>query len=193
MKLTNLLLFALAILLAVAAYFALQGEKASTRTFKPNFAELDTAAVTAILVNSKVNNFEEIKFSRADGGWVISSATESPKPVMSGQVDGMLRQMAMLKADRVVSRNPDKWEEYKVGDAGTRARFMNGEVTLLDIVIGKISINMGKPSGTSQVPKQQPTSFVRLSESDVVYSTPQFLEPNFNKTYKSLVDTSAIQ
>jgi len=193
MKFSNLLLLLLIIVLAVAAYFALQGEKASTKTFDAEFAPLDTAAVTDILLYNPANNFEELKFSRDGNLWLASQDEQGARPVLPGQVKGMLQQMSMLKADRVVSRNRDKWEEYKVGEKGTRALFMSGSSVLLDLVIGKISIAAGKPVGNSGVPRQEPTSYVRLTDGDAIYSTPLFLEPNFNKSLQSLTDSTGLQ
>ncbi len=193
MKISNLLLVGLLLALLALAYFVMQGEKASTRTFEADFISLDTSQVSGIVLYPPLEQFQAVKINRPIGtaNWRVESP-EGQQPARRDLIANMMTQVSKIKADRVVSRNQEKWAEYKVGDKGTRVQFLSGEQVMLDLVIGKITFGSDKPSQGMGVPQQQPTSYVRLKQDNTVYSTPLFLEPSFNKASSSLVDTSAV-
>jgi hypothetical protein len=165
------------VLALLVAVMLLSDAGKNESTFKTDLVEIDTAAVTQILIYPKGYNHKEVKlFKNEDGVWYVAlekkSVTVPPK-----KIQGIFSQILAIKPTRLAAKSSSKWKEFEVDTSGTRVKFLEGDDVALDLIIGKFSY------------KQQfrsMTSFVRLADEDEVYETNGFLSTSFNRDVNSL-------
>ncbi len=169
------LIFGVLAVIFLIVIFSDAGKNEST--FKTDLVNIDTAAVTQVLIYPKGYNHKEIKiFKNEDGVWYVQlekkSVTVPPK-----KMQGIISQILSIKPTRLVAKDKSKWKDYEVDTTGTRVKVLEGDDVTLDLIIGKFSY------------KQQfrnMTSFVRLADEDEVYETNGFLSTSFNRDVNTL-------
>lgn len=140
----------------------------SERTFKKTISAIDTAKVNLIRITPP--NVSPVLLSRAGNEWTVQIDGGVQAPTSPGAVKSALASIAFLEAKQLVSRNEDKWGEYKVDTAGTRVEVLTGEKKSLDLVLGRFEY---KQTGMM--------SYVRENGSDETYLVNGFLESSFNR------------
>lgn len=156
----KLLLLILAVLLAAFGIYKLTGGD-SESTFDPQIIQVDTAAVTAIVLRSKADNFETATLEKKDGEWSISKNGKTYY-APSSAVGQLLQNLVLVTTNRIVAKSPEKWAQYEIeDDAASRIEVFAGDKTLADFYVGKYSVNQQA---------QQITSYIRVAGKDDVYA-----------------------
>ncbi|RMG16490.1 MAG: DUF4340 domain-containing protein [Bacteroidetes bacterium] len=161
------LLIALAVL-AVLYLGAVMLHSGGDQTFRKNIAVVDTARVNNMLIIRPGG--ESISLQKSSGAWVVNLPGGKAAPAAGSSVESAVNSLVSLEAVQLVSRDEEKWSEYKVDTAGTRVQLLEGDEPLLDIVLGRFEY---KQSG--------PQNYVRLYDEDEIYLVNGFLEMSFNK------------
>lgn len=194
---SNTILIAIVGLLgALVALMLLQDSKKGNSTYKEEIVSIDSEAVTAIYLYPQNNGGQEIKMEKDNtGNWTITDETGNVQTGDSSKISGMISMLETIKPQRVVSKNKEKWEEYKVeGSESTRVKVLEGSETTLDLYVGKFSVAQPKsaPSGSDpqavamqqqmqQQQRPQMTSYVRLGGEDPIYAVDGMLSFAFNQ------------
>ena len=176
-------LVALAVLYLMSNFF--RNRTRTKTTLKTDIVQIDTAAITEFVINGE----NEVKFTRNNGEWQISSngvTDEADK----NSVNNILSQLIKVKADRIVTKSKDKWGEYQLTDStATRVRVTENGKQTLDLFVGRFQYQP-PPQGQQQnqfqrQPQIQGSTYVRLGEGDEVYSTEGFLAMTFGQDFNS--------
>jgi len=180
-KLNNksLIYIFLGLLIAVVLLQVFKGNK-NERSFKSMVIEIDTAAVSQIMITTAKTD-KPIQLMKENGRWMVESEEKSYNGD-KGIINGLIQSLNTLKTERIAATKPDKWEEYEVTDSlGTRVRLMNAHDDLLaDVIIGKFNFKQIPSNNPYQrQPATKTNSFVRNADDDVVYSVDGFLKMSF--------------
>lgn len=198
-----ILIGVLGLLAALVALMLLQDSKKSNSTFKEEIVGIDANAVTSILLSPQSNGGQEIKIEKdGSGNWTVTDETGATQPGDSSKITSMISMIETIKPQRVVSKNKDKWTEYKVeGSESTRLKVIEGDKTTLDMLVGKFSVGQPKtpPNAGNLTPQQQMqlqqqqqqrpeiTSYVRLEGEDAIYAVDGMLSFAFNQGASAFV------
>lgn len=171
-KFSNNKLFLVVILLLafVAVMYFFDAGK-NEKSFKSDLVEVDTSAVDEILLYPKDEDYKEVKLSKADSGWFVYLRNGKKAPVPDGKINRLKEQLLTIKPNRLVSRDPLKYNELEVDSTGIRVIVKENGSETLDIIIGKFNF---------QQPRTMKT-YVRLTDDDEVYETDGFLNVTFNR------------
>ncbi len=158
MKNKTLLLIFLTLLVGfLASQFAFEQKK---RTFKTALIQLDTTAITTILLYPKSDNQEEFLLKKERNFWVMSRGNVTNK-VNPASITAILKKISLIQTKRVASQSRDEWDKYEVEEKnGSRIKAYAGKQLLEDFIVGRYTINQQT---------QQGTSYVRLVGEDEVY------------------------
>ncbi len=160
---TLLLIFLSLLVVFLATQFAFEKK---TRTFKTELIQLDTAAITSILLYPKADNQEEALLKKESNFWVVSKGNITTK-ANQGAVQSILRNLALIKTKRVASKSPEKWTDYEVEESsGSRIKAYAGDKLLEDFIVGRFNFNQESRQGIS---------YVRLTKGNEVYAVDGFL------------------
>ncbi len=144
------------------------------RNFKDYVVQLDTAAVTRMVIRPKANNHEPISVVKEGKGWSVSSGDVKDE-ADKNSIRGMLSSMISLKPIRLVANSEEKWKQYEVNDSlGTQVQMYAGEELLADVMIGKFSFNQAARTAAT---------FVRLTDEDEIYTVDGFLSSTYNQDF----------
>lgn len=160
---TLLLIFLTLLVVFLASQFAFEKKK---RTFKTELIQIDTSAITSILLYPKSDNQEEILLKKEKDFWAVSKGNVTNK-ANQGAVSSILRNLFLIKTKRVASKSRDKWSDYEVTEtSGSRVKVYAGEKLLEDFILGRFNFNQQTRQGIS---------YVRLAGEDEVYAVEGFL------------------
>lgn len=170
---TLLLIFLTLLVVFLASQFAFEKKK---RTFKTELIQLDTSAITSILLYPKSDNQEEILLKKEADFWAISKGNVTNKANQDA-VTSILRNLVLIKTKRVASKSQDKWVDYEVDASnGSRIKAYAGDKLLEDFIVGRFNFNQQTRQGVS---------YVRLEGGDEVYAVDGFLSMTMSQGFEA--------
>jgi hypothetical protein len=158
------------LLIAVVLLFVIDSGK-KERTFREVLVDIDTSAVTEILIYPKSQNHKEIKLFKEEKKWKVVLTENKTASVSDSRITDVFNQMHAVKPLRLAARGDEKWNEFQVDSTGSRVIVKEGNKTTLDIVIGRFLF---------QQPRNMST-YVRLFNDSDVYVVDGFLDMTFNQ------------
>ena len=167
---TLLILFA--VLLIIAVLIIMKNNSGSESTFKTELIDIDSSAVSQVIIIPKGDKEKEVKlFKDNDGIWKVDIGNGKSAVIEDGKLDNIFTQVLSIKANRLVAKDDSKWKEFGVDSSATRVEFYEGNDKTLDLVIGRFSFQQPRTMNT----------FVRLTDEDEVYEVEGYLGITFNK------------
>ena len=158
--------------------------------FRTQLVTLDTAQVSTITLRPP-GDADAIVFQESEGNWRVQQGEVTAQADQSA-VEGLLGTLLDLKPQRLAARSSEQWNTFEVTDSlGTRVEVSEGDQTVVDLFIGKFSIQATPPPPRQpgMPPMQQPqpkaTSYVRLADEPEVYAVEGFLSSAFNRPFNS--------
>lgn len=122
------------------------------RSFDPNILTIDTARVSEIVVDPADD--DSFKILKTGGTWLVERGTETYTAAASS-VASLLSNVASIKAERVVTKNPDRYADYNVDDSsGTGIQLFSDGEKIGDVVVGRFNFNQATRSGISYFKKE---------------------------------------
>ncbi|MGB5895633.1 MAG: DUF4340 domain-containing protein, partial [Ignavibacteriaceae bacterium] len=176
------LVFVILLLVVVILFFFDPGK--NERTFREVLVDIDTSAVTQILIFSKANNYQPIKVFKQNNKWLVELKNGKTASVTEQKITQTLSELTSIIPKRLAARNKEKWGEFQVDSAGTRVQIFEGDDRSLDIVIGRFNY---------QQQLQSVSSYVRLHKDVDVYEVDGFLALTFNKDADAFRDGTVIK
>jgi len=158
------------LLAAVILILFLEGGK-EERTFREILVDLDTTAVTEILIYPKSQEHKEVKLFKEAEDWKVNLPSGGSAKVSDQKIQDVLTQLLAIKPNRLAARDESKWNELQVDSTGSRVKVIEGSKLVLDIVIGRFSFKQPRSMNT----------FVRLYNDKDVYEVEGFLDMTFNQ------------
>ena len=169
--------------LVIALIIIISDSGSNERTFRSELVDIDSSAVTQILIYPKTLSTNNVRLYKEDESWRVELADNKTAPVPQNKIDQILKQLMEVKPERLAGRGTEKWTEFEVDTSATRIEIYEGSDKTLDLVIGKF---------TFQQPRTMKT-FVRLAEDTDVYETNGFLSMTFNQDADYYRDQTLIQ
>ncbi len=175
------ILFAVLVVIALLIYI---GDSSSNeRSFRSNLVDIDTTAVTEIIIYPKKLSGEKVRLFEDDGSWKVELNSGNTAPVTKSKIEGLLKQLLEVKPERLAGRGSESWTEFEVDSGATRVEVYEGADKTLDLIIGKF---------TFQQPRTM-KSYVRLANDTDVYQVNSFLGMSFNQDANSFRDHTIIE
>lgn len=171
-------------LLIIAILIIIKDSGSGERTFRSELVDIDTSAVTQILIYPKATNGSEVKlFKDDDNDWKVELANGNLASVPKGKIDNILNQVIQIKPSRLAARGEDKWKEFEVDSSATRVKFYEDDDKVLDMMIGRFSFQQPRTMNT----------YVRLTGETEIYEVEGFLSMTFNKKANDFRDQTIIK
>jgi len=158
------------LLIAGIFLFLFDGGK-SERTFRDVLVNIDTSAVTEILIYPKSQNHAEVKLYKDKDDWRVTLPSGRSAKVATQRITDLFAQLEAIKPERLAARDETKWSELQVDSTGSRVKVFEGSKLSLDLVIGRFSFQQPRTMNT----------FVRLYNDKDVYEVSGFLDMTFNQ------------
>jgi len=170
------------LLLAGIFLFLFDGGK-SERTFRDVLVNIDTSAVTEILIYPKSQNHKEVKLYKDNDEWRVTLPSGGNAKVANQRISDLFTQLEAIKPKRLAARDESKWSELQVDSTGSRVKVFQGSKLSLDLVIGRFSFQQPRTMNT----------FVRLYNDKDVYEVDGFLDMTFNQGANIFRDGTVIK
>jgi len=154
-------------------YFLTQTGSVDTKSIDSDLFSLDKDAISELEL---IGSADTLKFMRNDPLWSLDNY-----PVDTVKMNRLLDIFTDLQVDRLISKNPEKYEKYQLTDQGTQflARGKDGK-DLLHLIIGQRGANYQE-------------TFVRGMSEDEVFAVKASLSQYQNKTPKDFWDRNMTQ
>ena len=153
---------------------------------RKDLVAIDSGAISKVEI-APSNSAQEILLLREGNTWMVQRAAKKHKADNS-TVRSVLGMMQNVQAERMISRKKEKWEEFNVGDKGTRITFYAGTNKKGTIHIGKTGFsNTGSMYGGTGY------NYVRLAGENEVYRVNEFLESAFNRPFDDWRDKTFLR
>lgn len=162
--------------------FLFDGGK-SERTFRSVLVNIDTSAVTEILIYPKSQNHKEVKLYKDKDEWRVTLPSGGNARVANQRISDLFTQLEAIKPKRLAARDESKWNELQVDSTGSRVKVFQGSKLSLDLVIGRFSFQQPRSMNT----------FVRLYNDKDVYEVDGFLDMTFNQGANIFRDGTVIK
>lgn len=172
-----------AVLLLVVGFLLLFEGGKNERTFRQVLVDIDTTAVTQILIYPKSQQHKEVKLFKEGENWQVTLPSGGTAKVPDLRIRDVFRQLLAIKPERLAARDESKWNELQVDSTGTRLKVYQGSKLALDIVLGRFSFQQPRSMNT----------FVRLYNDKDVYEVEGFLDMTFNQGANVFRDGTVIK
>lgn len=150
MKKNQTLMAGAVLVVLILVYWLTQTGTVDTKSIDPDMLKISAEEVSSVEVNLPES---QLTFSRSAEEWMLEDY-----PVDTSRMQSFLEQVTQLDADRVITKNPEKYTKYEVDEQGTALVFKDASgKQLLNLVIGKQGANYQE-------------TFVKLADKDPVYA-----------------------
>jgi hypothetical protein len=183
-KVSNKILGIIFGILLIAGIFLFLFDKGKNeRTFRDVLVDIDTSAVTEILIYPKSQNHKEVKLFKDKDGWRVTLLSGGNAKVDAQRITSLFAQLLAIKPKRLAARDESKWNELQVDSIGSRVKVFQDSKLKLDLVIGRFSFQQPRTMNT----------FVRLFNDKDVYEVDGFLDMTFNQGANIFRDGTVIK
>ncbi len=170
------------LVIVVILLFLFEGGK-NERTFREVLVDIDTTAVTEILIYPKSKEHGELKLFKENDQWNVTLPAGGSAKVSDKRITDLFAQLLAIKPNRLAARDESKWNELQVDTTGSRVKVYEGSKLALDIVIGRFAFKQPRSMNT----------FVRLYNDKDVYEVEGFLDMTFNQGANIFRDGTVIR
>ena len=158
------------LLLLVVLLFLFEGG-GNERTFREALVDVDSSAVTEILIYPKSQNHKEVKLFKENNQWQVTLPSGKTAKVTDQRISSLFAQLVAIQPKRLAARDESRWNELQVDSTGSRVKVFEGSKLASDIVIGRFSFQQPRSMNT----------FVRVYNDKDVYEVEGFLDMTFNQ------------
>jgi len=189
MKNRNQLLLLLLLIFLTAIWLISQwGEKQKDSTFATTFPRVPVHEVQTLKIYSAAEKGAEVILFKSGEEWRVLKGIKNA-PVHEGRLDILLSELDNLKPTRLRGVSQEQWADLGMTDsASTRVIAESSDRVLIDFVIGSFQYYSSSGKGVGTQPTDKDTrgiTYVRLTNSEEVYSADGFFGPNFNQRFET--------
>jgi len=171
------------VLLLIGLFLFVFDSGKNERTFREVLVDIDTSAVTEILLYPKSQDHQEVKLYKDKDEWRVALPSGGNAKVANQRISSLFAQLEAIKPKRLAARDERKWNELQVDSTGSRVKVFEGSKLSLDLVIGRFSFQQPRTMNT----------FVRLYNDKDVYEVDGFLDMTFNQGANIFRDGTVIK
>jgi len=171
------------VLLVLVVVFIFLDSDRNERTFREVLVDIDTSAVTKLIIYSQASNFLPLNIYKQKNEWFVELTNGKSAHVTHQKIEQSFSELSDVKPKRLAARGQDKWNSFKVDSTGTRVQVYEGDNLTLDIVLGRFNY------------QQQPRSvstYVRLYNDNDIYEVDGFLALTFNQNADAFRDGTIV-
>lgn len=154
-------------------------------TLMTEMSSIDTSRVSSFTLSPQAEAGQRIDFTRSDQGWRVSRGKVSA-PASPQAVRNLLSEISALRAEQLVSRDPEKWPDYHVNDSlGSRIVIKEGSRVSLDLVVGRFQYEPPPQNNMNRYGQNRVSgkTYLRLYGEDAVYSAEGFFALSVNRGF----------
>jgi hypothetical protein len=193
-KISNRIL--IIVLVALVGIFALARVFRAPRlegNLRKELVRLDTAKVTEIRIQRSGPDSLPLSLKREGPRWFAEQQGRK-YGIDPSSVKGVLGTLSLIQAERMASRRKDKWDNFNVGDNGTRVSVYTGDRAETELTIGKTGFNQARPDPNNPYGGFGGAyTYVRLTDEDEVYTVDGFLESTFARSLNDWRDKAFLR
>ena len=153
------------------------------RSFKSEILKVDTLSISKIVIHAVGDQHKETVLTKTEGSWNASQGDKTV-PVAPGTLDGIIKELPVMKVKAIATQSKDKYHEYEIGDStGSHIEVYAGSKKIADFYSGKFGFN---PQSNSML------SYIRLKDDPNVYTVDGFQSMTFNAPFSSFRDKSIL-
>jgi len=171
------------VLLVLVVVFIFLDSDRNERTFREVLVDIDTSAVTKIVIYSQASNFLPLNIYRDNNEWFVELTNGKSAHVTNQKIEQSFNELTAVKPKRLAARGQDKWNSFKVDSTGTRVQVFEGGNITLDIVLGRFNY---------QQQSRSVSTYVRLYNDSDVYEVDGFLALTFNQNADAFRDGTIV-
>ncbi|MFH1194212.1 MAG: DUF4340 domain-containing protein [bacterium] len=171
---------ALAVIVVILFFFDVGKNE---RSFREELVNVDTTAVTEILIYPKSMNHKEVRLYKENDKWHVKLDGQKSAAVPAGKISALFKQLVEIKPKKLTARGAGKWNEFQVDSTGTRLKVYEDGKETLSLIIGKFAF---------QQPRSMATN-VRVDGDTDVYEVDGFLDMIFNQGPNYFRDNNVIK
>src|SRR5258708_775464 len=144
---------------------------------RKDLIQLDASKITEVRIWPSSHPGEELKLVREGYRWKVSKGKRRSQSD-DALVKSLLSLARQVKAQRMVSRKKEKWEELNVGEKGTHVSIYENSTKKADFQVGKTGFTSAADGSFSGG-----YTYLRLTDENEVYAVEGFFESGFNRAY----------
>ena len=171
------------VLLIIALVIILSDSGGNERSFRTELVDIDTSAVSKIVIYPKKLNGGEINLFKQDSTWSVDLGDGKTATVPQSKINELTKQLLEVKPERLAGRGEKSWTEFEVDSSATRVEIYEGSDKTLNLLVGKFAF---------QQPRTMKT-YVRLANDSDVYEVDGFLSMTFNQDANAFRDPTIIK
>lgn len=174
----KILIIILLVLVAAFALTRLFRAPALQSNLDEDAISVDTSEIDRITLQPIVEKESQFTLQKENNRWRVTQGKIS-SPANTGLVQNLLGKLSALKAERIVTRKEEKWNEYKVGDStGTTVILHSDGKEHSRFIVGK---------------ENRGNTFLRKFNDEAVYAMEGSFASAFNQTFTDWRDQTLIQ
>jgi len=154
-------------------------------TLVTEVVSIDTSQVTSFTLYPQAEAGQSLNFEKSGDAWQVTRGTVTA-PAAPRAVSNLLEEISALRAEQLVSRDPEKWPDYSVTDSlGSRIVIREGNREALDLVVGRFRVQPPQQNNRNMYGQNRVSgkTFIRLSGEDNVYSVDGFFALSVNRGF----------
>jgi hypothetical protein len=150
-------------------------------TLKGTLVNLDTSAVSRIVMTPKNNPSGSFEFTKEKGKWTVRQGSIISEPE-HGAVQNILAEVISIKPQSLAAVSQSKWKEFDLTDSlATGVKLLNNKgKTLASVLIGRFSYRQPSNPYNMGGNNIEGTTYVRLNGENEVYAVDGFLAFSFS-------------
>lgn len=173
---TKTLIIILVILGGLAALNKFYLSKKGESTFETSFIQIDSAAVTQVLIYPKAEKGKEIKLTRNGTAWDLQS-DKVKTTADTGEVHRLLAGFVDVRASSLAAEDKSGWGDYQVADtSGSRIKFVTVDNKSYEMIVGKFGFNPAARNGVT---------YIRHMGDEKVYAVEGYISFSVNRDFTS--------
>ncbi len=161
------------------------GAGKSERNFRNKLFDVDTSAVSKIIILPKQTGqkIETTLLTKKGNKWFVKIKNGKTVSVPKDKIEGLLKSIASIKIIRLASIKPNKWRTFQVDSSSTHVKIYEGSDLAADFRVGKLDFK-----GRNQI-----FTYVRNNNENETFVTEGFLGAMFNRHPNSFRNNSLIK
>lgn len=155
------------------------------RSFKSELLKVDTSLVNKIVIHSSTDNHKETILTKSGTSDWTATQNQKTVPVVPGTLDGILKELPLMKIKSIATQSKDRYNEYEINDSvASHIEVFAGSKKVADFYSGKFGFN---PQTNSML------SYIRVKDDPNVYTTDGFQSMTFNAAFSTFRDKNILK
>ncbi len=161
------------------------GIRQGNTTLMTDVVSIDTGKVSSVTLIPLAEAGRQLEFRRSENGWQVTREGITA-PAAPRAVGNLLAEIGSLRAEQLVSRDPERWADFSVTDSlGSRIVIHEDNREILDLVVGRFQYQPPPRDNMNMYGQNRVTgkTYIRLNGKEEVYSVDGFFALSVNRPF----------